>query len=91
MSVGWDLSPRSFKFRSIIPAVKKAAPEDLKALIEKVDCFIFDCDGGRLCFYIVSLVCSLQRRGSITSETEVLAMAICHGVRLQAWCGGVTP
>jgi phosphoglycolate phosphatase len=26
-------------------AVKKAAPEDLKALIEKVDCFIFDCDG----------------------------------------------
>ena len=28
-------------------AVKKAAPEDLKALIEKVDCFIFDCDGRR--------------------------------------------
>lgn len=26
-------------------AVKKAKPDDLKALIEKVDCFIFDCDG----------------------------------------------
>lgn len=25
--------------------MKKAAAEDLKALIEKVDCFIFDCDG----------------------------------------------
>ena len=58
MTIGWDFSSIDVSPRTC--AVKKAAPEDLKALIEKVDCFIFDCDGGRWCFFhcvVDMLVC----------------------------------
>lgn len=41
-------------------AVKKATADDLKALVDKVDCFIFDCDG-ELLVGGTDLSCMLSR------------------------------
>ena len=54
----------------LLPAaspVKKAEPSDLKALVEKVDCFIFDCDGEFRLHEVTFACCCMACQAAVTA------------------------
>ena len=66
----------------LLPAaspVKKAEPSDLKALVEKVDCFIFDCDGKFGLHEVTSACCCVACQAAVTVGPPTACMQVSSG------------
>ncbi len=63
-----------------MPAARRASDQDKQALVEKVDAFIFDCDGespklaGLFHFVAVCTFCMMQ----VSSGEETLSLMECQ-------------